>query len=326
MSRSITLWRSSRTRKTSYFAQGKNDAAFRTKPQIALQLVQQAIQQEWPFRAVVADSLYGEDRGLRNGLRKLQVPYVMALKPSHAWWHQEGVAGSLQEVAKEAGWVSREQPGQWVPITRTFRDGSTQEWWAVEIVAGPYGPGKQERAIVATTDPHTLPDLTTWYLVTNLPAPTESTQSALPFPPGSLEEVIRLYGLRTWVEQSYKQVKHALGWSQYQVRSDKAIRRHWQLVCCAFSFCWYHVSQSSCSTMEELQQPSEPPVLPDSEVPVPTRATGEKNQRKKRQTASDVLAESTASGSRVVGALDHAQALLAGVVGAAPTSSAPLLA
>ncbi len=32
----------------------------------------------------------------------------------------------------------------------------------------------------------------------------------------SLEEVVHLYGLRMWVEQSYKQVKHALGWSQYQ--------------------------------------------------------------------------------------------------------------
>src|SRR6266568_9535383 len=31
-------------------------------------------------------------------------------------------------------------------------------------------------------------------------------------------------------------VKHALGWSQYQVRRDWAMRRHWQLVYCAFSF------------------------------------------------------------------------------------------
>ena len=38
---------------------------------------------------------------------------------------------------------------------------------------------------------------------------------------------------------SYKQVKQALGWSAYQVRTDTAIRRHWQLVCCAFSFCWW---------------------------------------------------------------------------------------
>ena len=107
--------------------------------------------------AVPADSLYGEDRGLRNGLRKLQVPYVMALNPSHAWWHPEEVAGTLQDVAHEAGWVSAEQSGQWVRITRTFRDGSTQDWWAVEIVAGLYGPDKQERAIVATTDCRATP-------------------------------------------------------------------------------------------------------------------------------------------------------------------------
>jgi SRSO17 transposase len=310
----------------SYFVQGKNDLAFRTKPKIALQLVQRAIQQAWPFRAVVADSLYGEDRGLREGLRQLKVPYVLALNPSHGWWHPEGVAGSLQEVAKEAGWVSREQPGQWVPITRTFRDGSTQQWWAVQIVARPYGPGKQERAIVATTDPQTLPDLTTWYLVTNLPAPTDSTHRALPFPPASLEEVIRLYGLRTWVEQSYKQVKHALGWSQYQVRSDKAMRRHWQLVCCAFSFCWYHVSHPFSRTTGTPQKPSEPTVLLDANVPTQAAGAGEKNQGGKRQAATGILANGPTSSPQLAGALDHAQALLAGVVRAAPTCAIARLA
>src|SRR5436190_11955516 len=154
----------------SYFAKGKDDPDFRTKLKIALQLVQRALQEGWPFRAMVADSCYGEDRGLRGGLRKLSVPYVMALKPSHAWWHPEGVAGSLQDVAREAGWESANHPGKWVPITRTFRDGSTQDWWALEIVAGPYGPNKTERAIVATTEPQTPPDLSTWYLVSNLPA------------------------------------------------------------------------------------------------------------------------------------------------------------
>lgn len=198
---------------------------------------------------MVADNFYGEDRGLKRGLRELKVPYVMALKPSHAWYHPEEVAGTLQDVAKEAGWVSSEQPGQWVRITRTFRDGSIQDWWALEIVSGPYGPDKKERAIVASTDPKTLPDLSTWYLVTNLPAPDECQEGEPQFPPASLEEVLRLYGLRMWVEQSYKHVKHALGWSQYQVRSDTAIRRHWQLVCCAFSFCWYHASGQSKSKL-----------------------------------------------------------------------------
>ena len=191
------------------FAKGKNDSAFRTELKIAWQLVQKAVEQGWPFRAVVADNFYGEDRGLKQELRKLGVPYVMALKPPHAWYHPEEVAGTLQDVAYEAGWQSAEQPGKWQRVIRTFRDGSTQDWWALEIVAGPYGPDKTQRAMVATTDPETLPDLTTWYLVTNLPAPTERPVTPLPFPPASLQEVVRLYGLRQWVEQSYKQVKHA---------------------------------------------------------------------------------------------------------------------
>src|SRR5258708_18496182 len=65
----------------SYFAKGKKDPDFCTKLKIALQLVHKAIDQAWPFRAMVADSFYGEDRGLRSGLRKLKVPYVIALKP-----------------------------------------------------------------------------------------------------------------------------------------------------------------------------------------------------------------------------------------------------
>ena len=39
-------------------------------------------------------------------------------------------------------------------------------------------------------------------------------------------EVVRLYSLRNWVEQGYKQVKHELGWADFQVRGDRAIRRH----------------------------------------------------------------------------------------------------
>lgn len=96
--------------------------------------------------------------------------------------------------------------------------------------------------MIATTDPATLPDLTTSYLVTNLPVAGAQRTADSELAAASLTGVLRLYGLRMWVEQSYKQVKYALGWSEYQVRSDCAMRRHWQLVCCAFSFCWYHLA------------------------------------------------------------------------------------
>jgi DDE superfamily endonuclease len=302
----------------SYCAPGKNDPAFRTKPQIALQLVQRAKEQEWQFRAAVADSLSGEDRGLRTGLRQLQIPYVLALNPAHAWWHPTGVAGTVREVAHEAGWVSTQQPGRWVQLTRTFRDGSEQGWWAVELVAGPYGPGKAERAVVATTDPATVPDLPTCYLVTNLPASTASAENGSPLLSASLEQIVRLYGLRTRVEQNYKHVTHALGCSQYQVRSDKAIRRQWQLVCCAFCFCWHDVSPSRGPAAEASSQPPEAEGFLDPERSVEDAGTRKKNQPRRRQAVPDVLATSPAGGSCLVGASDHAAALLERVLRTAP--------
>src|SRR5438270_512341 len=87
------------------------------------------------------------------------------------------------------------------------------------------------------TQPH-CPRSSTWYLTTNLPCPASHRAADSPHVPADLAEIVRLYGLRNWVEQGYKQVKQELGWADFMVRSDRAIRRHWHLVCCAFSFCW----------------------------------------------------------------------------------------
>src|SRR5215208_1200854 len=226
-----------------HFEGGKADPRFRTKPKIAQQLVGRSVAGGVPFRAVVADSFYGEDDEFRRALSELGAGYVLALKDSHSWWHMEGTIGALWEAALAAGWNNADDPGEWRRVVRTFRDGHQETWWALEVEAGPYGAEKAQRALVVTTDPERLPRLLTWYLTTNLPAPgfeeaREEGGSPL-LAPASVGEVVRLYGLRMWVEQSYKQVKHALGWSDYQVRSDSAIRRHWQLVCCAFSLCWW---------------------------------------------------------------------------------------
>jgi hypothetical protein len=74
-----------------------------------------------------------------------------------------------------------------------------------------------------------LPEKTTWYLTTNL-----TSEQA------SLAEVVRLYGLRIWVEESYKRMKDGLGRADFMVRSGQAIHCHRALVCCASAFCWWH--------------------------------------------------------------------------------------
>lgn len=290
-----------------WFAGGKADPAFRTKPRIALELVDQAIAQDWPFRAVVADCLYGEHRGFIRGLTQRGVPYVVALKPSHAWWAPVEAIGAVGEVAAAGGWATAEQPGAWQPVPRQYRDGHQETWWALEGVAGPFGPDRTRRLVIATTDPATLPEAATWYLATTL-----SVDAA------DLAEIVRLYGLRNWVEQAYKQVKTSLGWSQYQVRSDRAMRRHWALVQCAFAFCWW--AETHGPAPEEPNAAEAAPHDPDS----PSGERGGKGVTGcwARTTASALLARGAAAGAGLAGTGLEAVALVAGLE-PRPTAPSP---
>jgi hypothetical protein len=294
-----------------HFEGGTSDPRFRTKLKIASQLVERSVETGVPFRAVVADSFYGEDEDFKQVLSALGVGYVLALKESHSWWHKEGTIGALWEAALAAGWKNAEDAGQWTEVVRTFRDGHQERWWALEVVAGPYGTQQAQRALVATTDPERLPRLGTWYLTTNLPAPSDRSEQETnsDLAPASVAEVVRLFGLRMWVEQSYKQVKHALGWSQYQVRSDLAIRRHWQLVCLAFSFCWWAYGRLPTPS------PEEPAERTEEDLPA------ESVERGKKET-SRVVAGGVEGGEGVARAVDHALAILEGVYRSAPSARA----
>ena len=153
-----------------WFEKGKQDPAFRTKPAIALTLVQEAVFTDVPFRAVVADSLYGKNDLFRGGLHQLDVGFVLALPPSYAWWSPPDQPGSLEAVVRQYPWHP-EKPERWVEVSRHFRDGHQETWWVLEAEGGPYCREKSERLIVVTTDPEGLPEQTTWYLTTNLPQP-----------------------------------------------------------------------------------------------------------------------------------------------------------
>ena len=295
----------------SRLAKGRTDPGFRTKPQLAAWLVDAARQAEIGFRAVVADCFYGDNVGFCEALGRAGVAYVLAVKPRKGMWAPAEEAHTPQEATRQLAWSGPEQPGDWTPITRRFRDGHTETWWAADasLPAAGWGPDQRLRLVVATTDPATLPRLTTWYLLTNLPHPERRRTRPL-FPPADLAEVVRLYGLRNWVEQGYKQVKGELGWADFQVRSDRAIRRHWLLVCCAFSFCW------RAWFAEHPAQPA--PAEPQATAP-PGAARGETTgNQDERVRRSGVVAADAASGARLADPVGRARTLVAGVVDRGP--------
>ena len=171
------------------------------------------------------------------------------------------------------------------------------------------------RLVTVTTDPAMLPANSSWYLTTNLPAPGSSREKESPLACASVEEIVRLYGLRMWVEQSYKQVKGELGFSDFQVRSEHAILRHWELIFCAFSFCWW-------AYRREHEEAAPIDAVPQTQ-PVPEEEAGEKRRGDRKGASSpSIVAGSPAAGAELVGPMDHALALLAGVVEGAPTAPA----
>jgi hypothetical protein len=296
-----------------HFEGGKMDPAFRTKPQIALELVERAIEMEVPFRAVVGDILYGEHRELRRALQGRGIPYVLAVKPSCSWYLATGGGReTVRQVLGEYPWDEEEEPGEWVALEHSFCDGHTERWWALEPTRWPFDSKSDRRLVVATTDPATLPELTTFYLFTNLPAPEpERGAGNGDLVPADVAEVVRLYALRSWIEQSYKQVKNSLGWAHYQVRKDLSIRRHWQLVCCAFSFCWW-----ACEESTEVGSP--PVVLRDGERSSSTAEGPGRGEKEEQSGAASVMAAGSEEGALVAPALRNAPAILAGVHRSAP--------
>jgi DDE superfamily endonuclease len=296
--------------------QGQARPGVRTKPQLAAELVNAARKAGIGFRAVVADCFYGDNVGFTQALGRAGVAYVLAVKPRKGVWAPADHVHTPQEAARQLAWTSPTQPGDWTPITRRFRDGHTETWWAADasLPAAGWGPGRRIRLVVATTDPARLPKLSTWYLATNLPRPGgRRASAAAAFAPAGLAEVVRLYGLRNWVEQGYKQVKHELGWADFQVRSDRAIRRHWQLVCCAFSFCWQAWFAA---------HPAQPAAIEPQATAPPGAARGEATGPPRKPARAGLVAGDAAPRARLADPVGRAGALVAGVVDRAPAGPA----
>jgi hypothetical protein len=291
--------------------QGQRDPAFRTKPQLAVELVDAAIAAGFTFRAVVADCIYGEHPAVQTALWDGAIPYVLAVRARRGSWAPADDPHTPEDAARLLAWGGPGAPGGWTGVVRRFRDGHRETWWAADLTLVGLGRDAAIRLVAVTTDPARLPADSTWYLITNLPHPDAPHASDSPIPPADLAEIARLYGLRTWVEQGYKQMKQELGWADWQVRSDRAIRRHWELVCCAFSFGWWAWSRAP-------DDASAPTGTGASEQPTTVRVAGRgKNvagARPPGRPPDRGLAGGVAAGAGVAPSLDHGLALVAGLV------------
>jgi SRSO17 transposase len=176
---------------------------YKTKPQLAIELMHELTSQGFRFSVVLADSLYGESSEFIAALHRLGLRYVVAIRSNHGVWMLPG---------------QRFRRTRWRPFARVFTDGSSEQRFIRELV---FGQRRPTRYFEITTDPVHLPRETTWEAMTNLP--------------GKIERAVgNTFGLRTWIEYGFKQVKDELGWADYRLTDATSIERWWELVLCAY--------------------------------------------------------------------------------------------
>ena len=201
---------------------GKEDPAFRTKIELALQLADQAVQYGLKFRAVLADAWYGRSMGFIKGLEQRALPYVVELEGAQRIFARlPGDIASNEHRLKEA--LSLLVREDFRPVRLKNADGTEREVFVAALrLKIKKLPGKRRVVVVTTCPDEPASDEDLRFLLTNLVQLRNDT-------------VARLYALRNWVEVFYGEAKDELGAGQYQVRDLCSILRHWQLVFVAYS-------------------------------------------------------------------------------------------
>jgi SRSO17 transposase len=194
------------------------DIAFRTKPQIALELLDLA--KGWGVRCacVVADADYGDNPNFLDGLEQRRRRYVVAVRSDFA----VRLPGRGQPLRRADDWVATQAARSWRSVT--WREGS-QGWMRGRFVATRgwrvTSAGRRRAGWLIGED---ASDGKRRYYWSN-------------FGPGAaMERMVEYAHRRHWGEQYHVEAKGLLGWDQYQGRQWRGFHRHAVSVMLAYSF------------------------------------------------------------------------------------------
>jgi SRSO17 transposase len=189
--------------------------AFATKPALALQMLQRNVDAGLKLAWVTGDSIYGDDRTLRQWLESRPQPYVLAVSGKEAVWldtHQRQIKLILAELPAD-GW-ERLSAGAGSKGLRWY------DWRRLELSE------PQER------------DWKRWLLVRrSISDPSELTGYIAFARAGTrLAEMVRVAGTRWTIEESIQIAKGEVGLDHYEVRSWTGWYRHITLAMWASAF------------------------------------------------------------------------------------------
>lgn len=224
------------------FLFGKESIEFKSKIQLAEELVEDAVSKNIHFSDVIFDSWY------------FSKEFVSSLQEKNLTWISE--AKDNRWVSYHDRWLRVDELVKFIPITKFRRievvtlNGDKRPFYIKSFTARLKGMKQKLLVVVCIgtwieNDPKDVRVLVTNHLAY------------------SGEQVIQKYIYRWAIECLFRDIKDNFYFDHYQVRSLKAITRHWHLCCLAYTFLlicklngsfsriFYH-KPSSCGEQLEL--------------------------------------------------------------------------
>jgi SRSO17 transposase len=205
-----------------------DDVVFRTKPQIALDMIRDAVAADLPRGWLLADEAYGNSSEFRDGVRKLDLDYAVAINSTTKVWvvdafgRRRGDATSAAELANRHAWR-----GNFRKIT--WREGTNEPLCArfafmpvVPVHDDGHEPSRRERLWLVCEWRYGEPAAAHFYFVTY-------KRLAFTF-------IVNIIKERWRTERVYEDAKGELGLDHFEGRRYRGWQHHVSVVIACFAF------------------------------------------------------------------------------------------
>ena len=223
------------------------DISYRSKTELALEVIDQALGWELPRLPVVADSFYGNEFGFRQALRERRLPYAVQVEPTTVVWTED--PNRPLPKPKKRGRPRQYPPLEALPRPQDLRALAEQlpasAWRAVAWRPGTRGMQRSRFARIPVWAAHGWrkqehpPRVAEWLLVEwpkESAEPTKYWLAQLGSQPPGLRRLVRIAKARWRVELDYRELKEELGLDHYEGRHWLGWHHHVCLVSIAYAF------------------------------------------------------------------------------------------
>lgn len=209
---------------------------FATKPGLGKQMLERAFAAGVPAAWVTGDEVYGDATGLRRWLEQEQRPYVFAVSCSSPIWHdgKQERADALVAALPAASWGT-------LSCGAGSQGDRLYDWVCIQL------PEEASAGMVR------------WVLARRNRSDPKELAYFRAFGPKdtSLEELVRVAGMRWAIEESFEDAKGSVGLDHYEVRKWQAWHRHITLALLAHAY--LEVTRRQATTGEKGGVPTSSP-------------------------------------------------------------------